>query len=136
MRFPAMLPAIFMRHLPIIFFILISFNASSQLRVAGSISGRYISTDSKFEKSSELLLDSDSAFIYSYILGGCQDKINGTWTIKNGNIVLHTQVKDAAVKYHTPYLNNTVWTIKKNGVKPQEIIDNGCFKEGALHVKQ
>jgi hypothetical protein len=125
-----------MRHLSIIFFILTSFNASSQLKVAVNISGIYISTDSRFEKSSELTLSSDSTFIYFYMLGGCQDKIKGKWTITNGSIILHPHVKGNTGLFHTPDLNNAIWTIEKKGLKPQAIIDNGCFKESALHVKQ
>ncbi len=128
--------AIFMRHLAIISLILVSSKASSQLKFANDISGYYISTDSKFEKSSELTLTYDSSFIYFYMLGGCQDKIKGKWTIKNGSIILHSQVKDKLDSFFTVNLNNTIWTIEKKGLKPKATIDNGCFKESALHVKQ
>jgi hypothetical protein len=101
-----------------------------------NIVGHYISTDSKFEKTSALTLINDSTFIYFYMLGGCQDKIKGKWTVKNGYIILHTTIDRDTVLYHIPDLDSTIWTITKKGIKPDKIIDNGCFKVSAVHLKQ
>jgi hypothetical protein len=70
------------------------------------------------------------------MLGGCQDKINGHWTIKNSYVILRTAVNRDSVSYFMPDLNSNSWTITKNGIKPEKPIDNGCFKESALHQKQ
>ena len=116
---------------------LIILTSCKTLQTASSnLAGQYISKDTKFEKTSILILTNDSTFVYSYMLGGCQDKINGNWTIVNNSIVLQTKTNSDTVLFHTPDLNKISWTTTKNGIKPNEIIDNGCFKESSLHVKQ
>jgi hypothetical protein len=117
------------------FLFLISCNTSSQVSTSKGFVGQYISVDSKFEKSSILTLNSDSTFSYSYMLGGCQDRIKGMWTVKNKSIILQTDNSNDSKSYHVPDLNSIKWTITSKGLKPSNTIDNGCFKESALHKK-
>lgn len=101
-----------------------------------SLSGVYISVDSKFERLSSLTLQRDSSFVYKYLLGGCQDKITGKWTVVQNEVNLKTNINKDTVQYHMPDLNNIRWSVTKAGLKPDRIIDNGCFQTTSLHKKQ
>jgi hypothetical protein len=122
------------RILPVL--ILVSCKSTLQTKSMSDISGEYISDDSKFEKTSILTLTNDSTFIYFYMLGGCRDKINGKWSINNGSIILQTSADQDTTFHHVPNLNKISWTITKAGIKPDDVIDNGCFKENSVHIKQ
>ncbi|MFT3701534.1 MAG: hypothetical protein QM802_04155 [Agriterribacter sp.] len=100
------------------------------------VTGVYLSVNNKFEKASALTLNNDSTFLYEYALGGCQDEVKGKWALKSNQIYLTLNINRDSVVYHIPDLNNVSWTIVPSGIRPNTIIDNGCFKEKALHKKQ
>jgi hypothetical protein len=117
-------------------FLIASCSPFSQVVSKKSLVGVYLSVDSKFEKLSALTLKSDSTFRYSYLLGGCQDDINGNWSVFGKNISLHMDLNRDSLSYHTPDLNKISWVISSKGIKPLDTVDNGCFKEYSLHRKQ
>lgn len=96
--------------------------------------GLYSTIKNRSLRGSILTLKTDSSFRYEYMLGGCQDKIDGKWTFSNNRIHLQPVISDT-VKRHQPALQNITWEIRKNGLKPDAVIDNGCFKEDAVHKK-
>jgi hypothetical protein len=95
----------------------------------------YASDRNAFEKWSILELRKDDEFIYAYGLGGCQDKIEGTWDYRNGMVILGLDSKYFAVSYHVPNLDSSEWRISTRGTKPKRNIDNGCFTENSIHRK-
>ena len=117
------------------FLIVTSCNTSSQISTSKNLAGQYTSVDNGFEKASVLTLNSDSTFTYYYMLGGCEDKIKGKRTNKYRSIILQTDFNKDSILYHVPDLNNISWKITQKGLKPSDTIDNGCFKEFALHKK-
>ena len=112
---------------------LIGCKASKPLTGEG-IYGLYSTVDNKTQRGSILTLKTDSSFRYEYMLGGCQDKIDGKWTYSNNKIYLKPVIDDT-VKRHQPALQNITWEITKKGLKPDAVIDNGCFREDAVHKK-
>lgn len=93
----------------------------------------YASDRNAFEKWSILELCKNAEFIYTYGLGGCQDKILGTWEYRDGLVILGLNSEYFDVSYHVPNLDGSEWRITTRGIKPKRNIDNGCFIENSGH---
>ncbi len=99
--------------------------------------GVYYSTDNRFERYSTMILSKDYHFIYKSGLGGCQVEVIGTWTIKDEKIWFTNDKKflgNDTIRY--PDLSLTTWTIKRRGIRPDELVDSGCVKEHGLFKKR
>jgi hypothetical protein len=99
--------------------------------------GVYESMDNKFERYSILTLNKDKVFIYKYKVGGCQGEVKGKWTIENKKVRLTNDqefLNHETIVY--PDMSLTTWTVKKIGVKPDNLVDSGCVKENQLHIKK
>jgi len=84
-----------------------------------------------------MILSKDYHFIYKSGLGGCQVEVKGTWTIKDEKIWFTNDKKflgNDTSRY--PDLSLTTWTIKRRGIRPDELVDSGCVKEDGLFKKK
>ena len=125
----------------ILLLIIITFGGVSNLTVQGQdktsgMVGVYRSRANEFERWSIMILLEKHRFIYKYGTGGCQAEIKGNWEIENKKLIFKNDkeyLKNDIMFY--PNLNQTTWTIKKLGIKPDSLIDTGCLKVTQLHIK-
>lgn len=99
--------------------------------------GVYESIANKFDRQSVLILDKDSRFIYKYGVGGCRGEVTGNWKIENKRLALTNDnefLGNDTINY--PDLGLSSWTVKRNGLKPDKIVDSGCLKDNKLHRKK
>ncbi|WP_149867139.1 hypothetical protein [Solirubrum puertoriconensis] len=121
--------------LPILLLLLTDSPEQGHKPINNGLVGSYYSRANQFEKHSNLYLRADSSFVYSYLLGGCQDEISGVWSTKGNNLYL-IQAKDTTTNrlYHIPDLA-APWRITKSGLKPLKKLNLGCFEEASIHRK-
>lgn len=120
----------------LIFLTVISLSVRGQ-ESSDELIGVYESMGNKFERYSILILSKDNLFIYKYGVGGCQGEIKGKWTIENKKVKLTNDrefLNHKTIVY--PDMSLTAWTVKKNGIKPDHLVDSGCVKENQLHRKK
>jgi len=109
-----------------------SLSLSGQTTENGLI-GNYYSIENKFEKSAIIELKKDGTFEFKYALGGCQGEISGLWTIENKKIRFKN---DLEYRNALPDLSLFLWTVKKNGIRPDGEINCGCLKPKKIFIKQ
>ncbi|AXE18383.1 hypothetical protein DR864_11805 [Runella rosea] len=99
--------------------------------------GVYESTSNGFEKYSIIILDKDNRFAYKAGLGGCQVEVKGTWIIEKKKLKLtnDNEFLNKETVYY-PNLGLTTWTITRNGIKPDGLVDSGCVKDDKLHRRR
>lgn len=123
--------------LPVLMLFLMSF--SNEIRNKNGLAGTY--AIGEFELWSILTLKSDKKFEYKYAVGGCQATITGKWTEENGMLKLTSDLEFSnkatsdAMAPSYPVLDNILWKVKADGLKPIKEIDTGCFKTKKLHKR-
>ncbi|MGF1638992.1 MAG: hypothetical protein ACFCUU_18090 [Cyclobacteriaceae bacterium] len=125
-----------MKQLILILLTIISLHVHGQSSSEGLV-GIYESVGNKFERHSILILKKDSVFIYKYGVGGCQGEIKGNWIIENNKVRFTNDqefLNHQTIFY--PNLSLATWTVKKNAVKPDSLVDSGCIKENQIHLKK
>lgn len=111
---------------------------SSCLNLRGQVAenglvGNYYSSENKFEKFAAIELKKDGTFEFKYALGGCQNEIIGLWTIENKKLRFKN---DLEYRNALPDLSLFLWTVKKNGIRPDGEINCGCLKTKKIFIKQ
>ena len=103
--------------------------------------GKFYSKNNGFEKWSIVELKKDGRFIYNYGLSACQAEITGTYIVVNKRIIfkndlefLNDKIDELSPFY--PDMSLTKWKIKKNFIKPENVVDSGCIKDKGKHFKK